>query len=193
MREEHWVDADLIGKGKHIRTVPVPVWAKRAVDEWVNATDISDGPISHRRRSGISLRRRPPGLKSRIWLRVIFDACAPAYAISRAANWSRSSSSSAAHRSKQRSAISGASRSFGRRLTMPLGWRTPDRRPPSGLPARNTAGSPNRRPGRLRSTGARPLQSSFLRSAALENLQINQLQILKISNLKFDPAIMSGA
>jgi hypothetical protein len=32
MREEHWVDADLIGKGKRIRTVPVPVWAKRAVD-----------------------------------------------------------------------------------------------------------------------------------------------------------------
>jgi len=48
MREEHWVVADLIGKGKHIRTVPVLVWAKRAVDEWVNATDISDGPIFRR-------------------------------------------------------------------------------------------------------------------------------------------------
>jgi hypothetical protein len=34
VREEHWVIADLIGKGKHVRTVPVPVWAKRAVDEW---------------------------------------------------------------------------------------------------------------------------------------------------------------
>lgn len=32
-REEHWVIADLIGKGRHIRTVPVPAWAKRAVDE----------------------------------------------------------------------------------------------------------------------------------------------------------------
>src|SRR5438105_12897633 len=29
VREEHWVIADLIGKGKHIRTVPVPAWAKR--------------------------------------------------------------------------------------------------------------------------------------------------------------------
>src|SRR3984893_17246838 len=28
VREERWVIADLIGKGKHIRTVPVPVWAK---------------------------------------------------------------------------------------------------------------------------------------------------------------------
>jgi hypothetical protein len=32
VREERWVIADLTGKGKHIRTVPVPVWAKRAVD-----------------------------------------------------------------------------------------------------------------------------------------------------------------
>ena len=28
IREEHWVIADLIGKGKNIRTVPVPIWAK---------------------------------------------------------------------------------------------------------------------------------------------------------------------
>jgi site-specific recombinase XerC len=34
VREEHSVIADLIGKGKHIRTVPVPAWAKRTVDEW---------------------------------------------------------------------------------------------------------------------------------------------------------------
>ena len=40
VREEHWVIADLIGKGKHIRTVPVPAWAKRAVDEWTAAADI---------------------------------------------------------------------------------------------------------------------------------------------------------
>jgi integrase len=41
VREEHWVIADLIGKGKHIRTVPVPVWAKRAVDELTDAAKIS--------------------------------------------------------------------------------------------------------------------------------------------------------
>jgi site-specific recombinase XerD len=29
LREDHWVLADLVGKGKHIRTVPVPAWAKR--------------------------------------------------------------------------------------------------------------------------------------------------------------------
>ena len=48
VREEHWVIADLIGKGKHVRTVPVPVWAKRAVDEWTAAAAIDGGPIFRR-------------------------------------------------------------------------------------------------------------------------------------------------
>lgn len=37
IREEHWVIADLVGKGKQIRTVPVPNWVKCAVDEWTTA------------------------------------------------------------------------------------------------------------------------------------------------------------
>jgi integrase len=48
LREEHWVVANLIGKGKHVRTVPVPAWAKRAVDEWANVAAIGDGPIFRR-------------------------------------------------------------------------------------------------------------------------------------------------
>ena len=48
VREEHWVIADLIGKGKHIRTVPVPMWVKRAVDEWTLAAGISTGTIFRR-------------------------------------------------------------------------------------------------------------------------------------------------
>ena len=48
VREEHGVIADLIGKGKHIRTVPVPVWAKRAVDEWTDASKISTGALFRR-------------------------------------------------------------------------------------------------------------------------------------------------
>src|SRR4030088_596215 len=48
VREEHWVIADLIGKGKHIRTVPVPVWAKRAVNEWTDASKISTGALFRR-------------------------------------------------------------------------------------------------------------------------------------------------
>ena len=40
--------ADLIGKGKHIRTVPVPAWAKRAVDEWMTGAGINGGTIFRR-------------------------------------------------------------------------------------------------------------------------------------------------
>ena len=48
VREEHWVIADLIGKGKHIRTVPVPVWTKRAIDEWTDAAKINAGALFRR-------------------------------------------------------------------------------------------------------------------------------------------------
>jgi site-specific recombinase XerC len=48
IREEHCVIADLVGKGKHIRPVPVPVWAKRAVAEWITAAGINSGAIFRR-------------------------------------------------------------------------------------------------------------------------------------------------
>src|SRR6266850_1780705 len=48
IRENHWVIADLIGKGKHMRTVPVPNWAKTSIDEWVTASGIADGKIFRR-------------------------------------------------------------------------------------------------------------------------------------------------
>ena len=44
-REEHWVIADLVGKGGHVRTVPVPTWVKVAVDDWLTAAGISTGPV----------------------------------------------------------------------------------------------------------------------------------------------------
>jgi site-specific recombinase XerD len=44
-REEHWVLVDLMGKGRHIRTVPVPDWVKAAVDEWTKAAGIADGRV----------------------------------------------------------------------------------------------------------------------------------------------------
>lgn len=53
IREEHWVVADLIGKGKHIRTVPMPGWVKGAVDGWTQAAGITTGFIFRGvRRSG---------------------------------------------------------------------------------------------------------------------------------------------
>jgi len=46
-REEHWVIADLVGKGGHVRTVPVPTWVKVAVDAWTAAAGITEGPAFH--------------------------------------------------------------------------------------------------------------------------------------------------
>src|SRR6516162_7870824 len=34
VRQGHWAIVDLIGKGGHIRTVPIPDWVKAALDEW---------------------------------------------------------------------------------------------------------------------------------------------------------------
>lgn len=44
-REDHWVIADLAGKGGHVRTVPVPVWVKVAIDSWAVAADIRRGRV----------------------------------------------------------------------------------------------------------------------------------------------------
>ena len=44
-REEHWVIADLVGKGGHIRTIPVPDWVKAGVDAWTEAAGITTGTL----------------------------------------------------------------------------------------------------------------------------------------------------
>jgi integrase len=44
-REDHWVIADLVGKGRHVRTVPIPTWVKTAVDEWTAIVGIADGVV----------------------------------------------------------------------------------------------------------------------------------------------------
>jgi hypothetical protein len=44
-REEHWVIANLVGKGGHVRTVPIPTWVKSAVDAWTTAAAITHGPV----------------------------------------------------------------------------------------------------------------------------------------------------
>jgi integrase len=43
LREDHWVIADLHGKAGHIRTVPIPVWVKEALNQWTQASGIKDG------------------------------------------------------------------------------------------------------------------------------------------------------
>src|SRR5438477_11703594 len=45
LREEHWVIADLVGKGGHIRTVPIPLWVKKTVDSWTESAHITTGRV----------------------------------------------------------------------------------------------------------------------------------------------------
>jgi site-specific recombinase XerD len=44
-REEHWVIADLVGKGGHVRTVPIPDWVKVTVNAWTDAANITHGTV----------------------------------------------------------------------------------------------------------------------------------------------------
>ena len=45
MRQGHWAVVDLIGKGGHIRTVPIPEWVKAALDQWIVAARVTEGRI----------------------------------------------------------------------------------------------------------------------------------------------------
>ncbi|MDQ6670611.1 MAG: tyrosine-type recombinase/integrase [Chloroflexota bacterium] len=51
-RDGRWVLVDLIGKGRRVRTVPVPGWAKGLVDHWATAAGLSSGVVFRRFRKG---------------------------------------------------------------------------------------------------------------------------------------------
>jgi integrase len=44
-REEHWVIADLVGKGGHIQTIPVPDWVKAGIEAWTVAAGVTTGAL----------------------------------------------------------------------------------------------------------------------------------------------------
>src|SRR5262249_12103507 len=44
-REGRWVVLDLRGKHGRVRSVPMPSWAKAAIDEWAAAAEISEGAV----------------------------------------------------------------------------------------------------------------------------------------------------
>jgi site-specific recombinase XerD len=44
-REEHRAIVDLVGKGGHVRTVPVPAWVKEAIDIWIITANIKTGKL----------------------------------------------------------------------------------------------------------------------------------------------------
>jgi len=44
-RKDHWAIVDLVGKGGHIRTVPMPAWVKQTIDDWLAVAGIAHGKI----------------------------------------------------------------------------------------------------------------------------------------------------
>lgn len=44
-RDARWVIVDMTGKGRRVRTVPMPSWTKVAIDEWTVASGFSTGRV----------------------------------------------------------------------------------------------------------------------------------------------------
>jgi integrase len=129
LREEHWVIADLVGKGGHIRTVPIPLWVKRAVDSWTKSARITSGRVF--RSINKAGKIWGEGMTPKVLWQVVKDAatlsgieklaphdlrrtCARCV-ISQAVNWIRSNSSSGTFPYKQLNDTWAVSRSFGLR------------------------------------------------------------------------------
>jgi integrase len=45
IRQGHWAIVDLVGKGNHVRTVPMPMWVKEAVERWLSAASVASGYV----------------------------------------------------------------------------------------------------------------------------------------------------
>ncbi|HEY6849420.1 MAG TPA: tyrosine-type recombinase/integrase [Terracidiphilus sp.] len=45
IRQGDWAIVDLVGKGGHVRTVPVPAWGKQAIDRWRDLAKVAAGGI----------------------------------------------------------------------------------------------------------------------------------------------------
>jgi integrase len=58
LRDERWVLLDMQGKGRRLRTVPVPLWVKRLLDRWLAKSEIREGPLFRPLRKGGGLAPR---------------------------------------------------------------------------------------------------------------------------------------
>jgi integrase len=51
-RDGRWVVVDLVGKGRRVRSVPMPSWAKAVLDVWLRWAGIADGRVFRSLRKG---------------------------------------------------------------------------------------------------------------------------------------------
>ena len=104
-REEHWAIADLKGKAGHVRTIPMPVWVKNLLDQWLQTANITSGKLFRRvHKIGKAGSVMPPE-----------------------ANWSKSSFCSVMSQFRQPNDISAASSAFKVRSTTKLEYHRIDR------------------------------------------------------------------
>ena len=132
-REEHRVFADLIGKGGHVRTVPVPDWVGSAIQAWLTAAAVTAGPMFRAIKPSCAKRvqsksdlvgrdyRLLPTAGRPVLRRMTCGALAPACAMTRAVRSSRSSTSSATKASRRLSDTSAASSASGTPSMIELG------------------------------------------------------------------------
>jgi hypothetical protein len=125
-REEHWAIVDLVGKGGHVRTVPVPDWVRTELDDWLPVAAIDRGKLFRRVNKvgrtwgdGVTVKAVWHIVKEsakRIGVaklgRTICDGPVLDSAIFREASWSRSNSFWGTFRFKRRSATLGANSGF---------------------------------------------------------------------------------
>jgi hypothetical protein len=134
-REEHWAIVDLVGKGGHVRTVPVPDWVRTELDDWLAAAGIDRGNCSGRvnkvgRTWGVGMTVKA------VWhivkesaKRIGVAKLAPhaicggpvlGFAMLREASWSRSNSSWGMSQFKRPNATLGANSGFDQRSMIAL-------------------------------------------------------------------------
>ena len=65
--------ADLIGKGGHVRTVPVPDWVGSAIQAWLTAAAVTAGPMF--RAINKAGRVAPNGFSPKVIWSVVTTAC----------------------------------------------------------------------------------------------------------------------
>ena len=63
-REGRWAIVDLVGKHGRVRTVPMPSWAKTALDGWAAAAGIDSGSVLRRVSKGGRVGPGPLGAQS---------------------------------------------------------------------------------------------------------------------------------
>jgi integrase len=68
-REGRWVIVDLIGKGRRMRTVPVPSWSKQLLDAWLQHSGVNEGRV-FRRVSKVGKRQEAGITANVVWYAV---------------------------------------------------------------------------------------------------------------------------